>query len=203
MFVKPEYLNAYSPILVVLPLSITTEVNCVAEANAYVPIAGIDAGIVMLVKPEFANATWPILVVLPLSVLGNWEREFTKFCPKLRILMLHGAKDERAQQREALMTARHYDVCLTTKETVSAEIAALKKVRWGCLVIDEAHCLSEWGQSPCQQYEGHPASWQQVQGAETCEWSATQVDIGHTGTSRQKTRCYLCQSGRRIGLQTC
>lgn len=82
----------------------------------------------------------PHLVVLPLTVLGNWGREIEKFCPSLRVLKLHGSKDERPLQVQRLRE-REYDVCLTTYETVSSETAALKKVQWGCLVVDEAHRL--------------------------------------------------------------
>ena len=50
----------------------------------------------------------------------------------------------------------------------------LQSVRWMV-------CLREWGQIPCNQYEGYSASWQQVQGTETCGWSITQVYFWHIG----------------------
>ena len=30
----------------------------------------------------------PHLVVVPLSVLGNWQREFAKWCPQLKVVFL-------------------------------------------------------------------------------------------------------------------
>lgn len=34
----------------------------------------------------------PHIILLPKSVLGNWEREFKRFCPSVRVLLLTGTK---------------------------------------------------------------------------------------------------------------
>lgn len=44
---------------------------------------------------EFRNNTGPHLVLVPLSTLGNWQREFKRWCPTVRTIKLHGSKDER------------------------------------------------------------------------------------------------------------
>ena len=41
----------------------------------------------------------PSLVVAPLSVLSSWVNEFKRWLPALRVLKLHGSKEERTQMR--------------------------------------------------------------------------------------------------------
>jgi SNF2 family DNA or RNA helicase len=36
-------------------------------------------------------------VLLPKSTLGNWGNEFKTFCPSMRVLRLHGEKEERVK----------------------------------------------------------------------------------------------------------
>jgi len=34
----------------------------------------------------------PHIILLPKSVLGNWQLEFKRFCPSVRVLRLSGTK---------------------------------------------------------------------------------------------------------------
>lgn len=36
--------------------------------------------------------TGPHIILLPKSVLGNWQLEFKRFCPSVRVLRLSGTK---------------------------------------------------------------------------------------------------------------
>lgn len=87
---------------------------------------------------EARNVHGPHLVIVPLTTLGNWMREFGKWCPSLTPLHFHAPKDDRPALREAL-AAREWDVCVTTYEMVSKEKAALCRIEWEYIVIDEAH----------------------------------------------------------------
>ena len=71
--------------------------------------------------------------------------EFGRFCPSLKVLKLHGDKDERAETIKSIlhpgMTAaeRGWHVCVTTYEVAVIEKGPLSRLPWQYLVIDEAH----------------------------------------------------------------
>ncbi|MEU9169747.1 SNF2-related protein [Streptomyces sp. NPDC048420] len=72
----------------------------------------------------------PTLVVCPASLLGNWQREITRFAPGVPVRRFHG-------------TERNLDdldggFVLTTYGTMRAAAARLAEQRWGMVVADEA-----------------------------------------------------------------
>ncbi|SPQ97321.1 unnamed protein product (mitochondrion) [Plasmodiophora brassicae] len=80
----------------------------------------------------------PHIVIVPKSTLGNWCKEFQKWCPSLRTLRFHAMKDERAELRDTLVQ-RNFDVVITTYEMAVKEKASLGKIPWHFMYIDEAH----------------------------------------------------------------
>uniref|UniRef100_A0A6S9VAX5 Uncharacterized protein n=1 Tax=Chrysotila carterae TaxID=13221 RepID=A0A6S9VAX5_CHRCT len=83
----------------------------------------------------------PHLVIVPKSVLGNWQNELRRFCPKLRVVKLQGGREERARIMKAELIANKFDMCLVTYEGILQESAFLRKTQWAYLVVDEAHRL--------------------------------------------------------------
>jgi superfamily II DNA or RNA helicase len=73
----------------------------------------------------------PTLVLCPTSLLGNWEREFAKFAPKVPVRRFHGGE-------------RHLDgvapdeVVLATYGVLRRDREALTQVEWGLIAADEA-----------------------------------------------------------------
>ena len=51
---------------------------------------------------EFRGVTGPHLVLAPKSVVGNWYREFTKFCPSFRVLKMLGQDKVEREKRKQL-----------------------------------------------------------------------------------------------------
>lgn len=88
---------------------------------------------------HFRDQGRPHLVIVPKSTLQNWMNEFAKWCPSLKCICLTGNKDERAEFVKTTFTGADWDVCVTSYEIVLAEKAALKRVAWKYLIIDEAH----------------------------------------------------------------
>ncbi|MBZ6256969.1 DEAD/DEAH box helicase [Streptomyces olivaceus] len=74
--------------------------------------------------------TEPTLVVCPASLLGNWQREITRFAPGVPVHRFHGA--ERALDD---LTA---GFVLTTYGTMRSAAGTLAGQRWGMVVADEA-----------------------------------------------------------------
>jgi len=87
----------------------------------------------------------PTVVVCPVSVLGNWERELSRFAPSLDVHVHHGP-GRHGDDRSAFadLAARH-DVVLTTYSLVARDVTELAAVDWGRLVLDEAQQIKNPG----------------------------------------------------------
>jgi len=87
--------------------------------------------------------TGPFLVVMPLSVLSNWMAEFERFCPQLKVVRLHGPKEERNRiKSEELNDLNEFDVLVTTYEMLVTEINFFKRrYVWASVIVDEGHRL--------------------------------------------------------------
>jgi superfamily II DNA or RNA helicase len=71
----------------------------------------------------------PTLVVCPASLLGNWEREITRFAPGVPVDRYHGSGRE---------LPGHDGFVLTTYATMRLDADTLAAHRWGLVVADEA-----------------------------------------------------------------
>lgn len=81
----------------------------------------------------------PHLVAVPKSTLDNWKREFEKWTPDVKVLVLQGGKEERQRLINEELLAENFDVCITSYEMVLREKTHLKKFAWEYIIIDEAH----------------------------------------------------------------
>ncbi|KAI1277970.1 SNF2 family N-terminal domain-containing protein [Xylaria sp. FL0933] len=89
----------------------------------------------------------PHLIIAPLSTLSNWQDEFQKWTPTIPFVLYHGTIQERQQIfREKIM--KHYQkgspnqrfpVVCTSYEMVLRDHAALSKIDWSFIVVDEGH----------------------------------------------------------------
>ncbi|SCU84778.1 LANO_0C02366g1_1 [Lachancea nothofagi CBS 11611] len=91
------------------------------------------------------NEPGPHLVVVPSSTLENWLREFTKFCPEMKIEPYYGSQQERAELRDILEdNDGKYDVVVTTYNLASGnkyDVSFLKNRGFNVVVYDEGHML--------------------------------------------------------------
>ena len=78
------------------------------------------------------------MVIAPKSVLSNWVKEFEKWLPSLRVLLVGGSKEDRATQLKSVKNG-DFDVVVTSFEVVCLEKGKLNKTCWHYLIIDEAH----------------------------------------------------------------
>jgi non-specific serine/threonine protein kinase len=78
----------------------------------------------------------PTLLVCPMSVVGNWQREASRFAPSLKVQVHHGA--ERLTDKEFIQEAQKADLVITTYALATRDQQLLTEVTWGKLVLDEA-----------------------------------------------------------------
>jgi SWI/SNF-related matrix-associated actin-dependent regulator of chromatin subfamily A member 5 len=88
---------------------------------------------------HFKNANGPFLVIVPKSTLKNWQNEFEKWCPTLKVSVLIGDQDARQKIINEEISTNNFDAIVTSYEMVLKCGALLKKFTWNYIVIDEAH----------------------------------------------------------------
>lgn len=78
----------------------------------------------------------PFLLVCPTSVIGNWQREASRFTPGLSVMVHHGGgrRSGAAFEREA----RGHDVVISSYGLLQRDIDTIRGAEWGGMVLDEA-----------------------------------------------------------------
>ena len=105
--------------------------------------------IALLASPEISNFKFqisnpPALLVVPASLIGNWQSEFEKFAPHLRIFTAHPSRTPRDQLAAALAQTDKmlpgYHAVLTTYGLLQRS-PALQKYTWSAIILDEAQAI--------------------------------------------------------------
>lgn len=74
------------------------------------------------------------LVISPASLIYNWQEEFAKFAPKIRVAVVDGAKAQRRQ----LINAGQAQVLITSYNSARLDIEDYQHCQLDYLVLDEA-----------------------------------------------------------------
>lgn len=85
------------------------------------------------------NINGPHIIIVPKSTLDNWAREFARWTPDVRVLVLQGDKDSRHELIQKRLLACDFDVVVSSYEIVIREKASFRKFAWEYIIIDEAH----------------------------------------------------------------
>ncbi|KAG2389042.1 hypothetical protein C9374_014442 [Naegleria lovaniensis] len=90
----------------------------------------------------------PTLIITPSSTLHNWQQEFEKFCPTLRVLPYWGALKERKLLRKywtnpdkLYQKDSPFHVVISSYGLILEDEKYFKKVKWQYLILDEAHAI--------------------------------------------------------------
>jgi SWI/SNF-related matrix-associated actin-dependent regulator 1 of chromatin subfamily A len=105
-------------------------------------------------KAKNVKTAGPHLVVVPASVLNNWKREFKWIAPTLRVVVYHGAKNDRLELQDTLLRGDReaedgqssFDVLLTTysyfeRDSCQEDRAFLRGFKFGYMILDEGHSI--------------------------------------------------------------
>ncbi|MCA9676439.1 MAG: DEAD/DEAH box helicase [Kofleriaceae bacterium] len=88
----------------------------------------------VLAEKEGGRLDKPAMIVTLTSLVGNWEREFAKFAPSLKVMGLRGP-----QRRARFPEIPNHDVVITTFPLVARDREELGAHEYHLLVLDEAH----------------------------------------------------------------
>jgi superfamily II DNA or RNA helicase len=87
----------------------------------------------ILTEKEAGRLTQPALIVAPVSLLGNWQREASRFCPSLRTHIHHGLlRHDTAQDLIG------FDIVFTPYSLLHRDRELWMAIDWHLLVLDEA-----------------------------------------------------------------
>lgn len=78
----------------------------------------------------------PSLIICPTSVLGNWQKEISRFAPSLKVMLHYGSGRLEGEAFHA--AAAHADVILTSYATSTLDQELLKGCTWAAICLDEA-----------------------------------------------------------------
>lgn len=92
--------------------------------------------LVLFLKDKMEGQKAPVLLICPTSVVGNWQREASRFAHDLRILVHHGMKRIKGDKFKEYV--KGYDVVISSYALVHRDAGFLSQVRWGGIVLDEA-----------------------------------------------------------------
>ncbi|MEO8552148.1 MAG: SNF2-related protein, partial [Kofleriaceae bacterium] len=90
----------------------------------------------VLLEKQHGRLDRPAMIVTLTSLIGNWQREITRFAPSLRVAIHHGP-DRHAR----LAQLAQHDVIITTYPLAARDREQLAAIPLHLLVLDEAHAV--------------------------------------------------------------
>ncbi|RKF60479.1 Helicase SWR1 [Golovinomyces cichoracearum] len=101
--------------------------------------------IALLAHLACVHEEWgPHLVIVPTSVMLNWEMEFKKWCPGLKIMTYYGSVEERKKKRIGWKNKDMWNVCITSYQLIVRDQQVFKRRRWHYMILDEAHNIKNF-----------------------------------------------------------
>lgn len=97
--------------------------------------------IAVLAAAKEAGEEGTSLIVCPASLIYNWQEEFTRFAPALKINLIVGTQKER-EEKIAQLTG--YDVAITSYDLLKRDISAYEGKTFNYEFIDEAQFIKNY-----------------------------------------------------------
>ncbi|XP_037537104.1 E1A-binding protein p400 [Nematolebias whitei] len=83
----------------------------------------------------------PHLIIVRTCKLLNWELEFKRWCPGLKLLLYLGNRKERRSKRLLWDESNSFHVCVTSYKLLMKDQSHFLKRRWKHLVLDEVQLI--------------------------------------------------------------
>ncbi|MEK5079265.1 DEAD/DEAH box helicase [Solibacillus sp. FSL W7-1436] len=80
----------------------------------------------------------PTLIVCPTSVVGNWQKELTRFAPDLEVYTHYGPRRLKSDDLTSYIATQRPNVILSTYGTVTQDADDLQLIDWATVALDEA-----------------------------------------------------------------
>ena len=82
------------------------------------------------------------LIVCPTSLLYNWKEEFSKFNPKLKVIVIDGIPSQR---KKLIGAVSKYDAVITSYTLLQKDIETYKSTVFSYVILDEAQHIKNRG----------------------------------------------------------
>jgi len=79
----------------------------------------------------------PHLIIVPTSCLVNWEVEFKRFCPGLKVLCYYGNAKKRKELRAGWTKSNVQHVVITSYQLAVQDAGTFKRRKWYYMILDE------------------------------------------------------------------
>jgi SNF2 family DNA or RNA helicase len=92
--------------------------------------------IALLSKDAAESSARPVLIVCPTSVVGNWQRELSRFGPVLHVEVHHGLSRKKGEAFAQLMNEKN--VVISSYALLLRDFESFKQIPWRAVILDEA-----------------------------------------------------------------
>jgi len=83
-----------------------------------------------------------ILIVCPTSLIYNWESEFNRFAPSIKVKVI---ADVRSKREQIFQELKDYQVFITSYGLLREDIEKYEKIQYDTMIIDEAQAIKNVG----------------------------------------------------------
>lgn len=94
--------------------------------------------ITLLAEAYDSGEAFPSIVVCPTSLALNWQAEFQRFAPHIKILVMMGSIEERKKLFEDFL---NYDVIITSYDLLKRDIESYERKHFKYCIADEAQYI--------------------------------------------------------------
>ncbi|MCI0411862.1 DEAD/DEAH box helicase [bacterium] len=81
-------------------------------------------------------ATLPVLIVCPTSVVGNWQRELSRFAPSLNVEVHHGLTRKKGDEFKKMV--KRTNVVISSYALLLRDFETMRDIQWRAVILDEA-----------------------------------------------------------------
>lgn len=91
----------------------------------------------LIQRSRETNGRRPVLLICPTSVMGNWQKEATRFTPALPVLLHHGTSRTK-KSANFKKEAQQYALVISSYPLIHRDFDLFQQVKWGAIILDEA-----------------------------------------------------------------